>query len=103
LCFPALTNPTFAAPQQRRLTDLRNQLCSGDPDIETLVEILIDKLDLLPQNLTTKQIAMTMLGWTQCKSDTRYFMTLEKDLDDHSSGQDSGARLSFIRKDVPVE
>jgi hypothetical protein len=84
LCFPSLVNLSFPAPRKRPLAALRNQLCSGDPgpSIETLVEILIDKLDLLPQNLTTKQIAMMMLGWTRCKSDTRYFKSLEKDLQD---------------------
>lgn len=81
LCFPALSNLTSPAPQKRSLVNLRDLLRSDDPDIETLVIILIDKLNLLPQNLTTKQIAMMMLGWTRCKSDTRLFNTLEADLE----------------------
>jgi hypothetical protein len=79
--FPALSDPISPAhPPRRRLADLRYLLHPNDPDIGTLVKHLIDGLKLPPQNLTTKQFAMMILGWSQYISEPRSYNTLEADL-----------------------
>ena len=80
--FPALGNLTsLPPPQKRALHELRFLLCSpDDPNIETLVSHLVSDLMLLPQNLTTKQVAMMILGWSRGMSETRVFDRLEANL-----------------------
>lgn len=78
---PALGDPISLSPSQKRsLAELRNLLRSEDPNIETLVIHLIDNLKLLPQILTTKQVAMMILGWLRGKSDSRLYDSLEANL-----------------------
>jgi hypothetical protein len=42
---------------------------------------LVDDLNLLPQNLTTKQVAMMILGWSRGMSETSLYNRLEAHLE----------------------
>ena len=55
-----------ALPLLELAEELRLRLGSSDkPDIAALVTRLVSDLKLLPQNLTTKQVAMMVLGWSE--------------------------------------
>ena len=76
--FPALRiSPSFPMHQKRSLQHLRDQLCLPDPNIAVLVGYLVDDLGLMSQNLTTKQIALMVIGWSRSKSDIWRYYRLE--------------------------
>ena len=71
----------FPSPEKRTLQELRVQLCTTqDFKIEALVDHLIDQLELLPQNLTTRQVAMIILGWSRDMSRIESYDRLEANL-----------------------
>ena len=63
------------------MQELRVQLCTTqDFKIEALVDHLIDQFELLPQNLTTRQVAMIILGWSRDMSRIESYDRLEANL-----------------------
>lgn len=77
-------------PPKRPLSELRYLLRSDYLNIETLVIHLVDDLNLLPQNLTAKQIEMMILGWGTAQVGYSPVQYPRRSLNCHS-GQDSKA------------
>jgi hypothetical protein len=80
--FPPLVDLSSIPPNGNRpLQTLRDSLeaCTPKPTMSDLARVLVDDLGLFHENLTTKQIALMMIGWSKGMSTVKCFLNLPRE------------------------
>jgi hypothetical protein len=93
--FPPLVDLSSIPPNGNRpLQTLRDSLeaCTPKPTMSDLARVLVDDLGLFHENLTTKQIALMMIGWSKGMSTVECFLNLPRELE-HSMREELDYRL----------